>query len=174
MIDYELPRPIKGVIERCALYDMDESKTGVESCVCFALTSYKNRAPTLKILLDDGSLFSFIPIHLFYFQNPYEQPDVPELFTLNELAYKNCPDYEMAITSPKFLQGRTHNYIHQHDRWIDGNYILSADWHKQNLILHLIALDNGQLAMLPSHKVKFHEGEKSFRDYRKISHIWEV
>lgn len=173
MVDYELPSPIKGWVQTRALYDMDDSIQGYEPCTLFALTSYKNRTVTLKILLDDGSLFSFIPLHVFTSLHP-ASTDENSWLNLEDLAYRNCPDYEMALTNPKFLQGKLHCYFIRHDLWMDGKYVCSLDWHKQNLILHFIQLENGQVATLPSHKVKFQEGEKSFRDFKKIHDIWQV
>lgn len=174
MVDYELPAPIKGWVQTRALYDMDDSMTGFEPCTLFALTSYKNRTVTLKILLDDGSLFSFVPLHVFSYLDPTLRENNAPLLDLEDLAYRNCPDYEMALTHPKFLQGKVHCYFIRLDLWLDGKYVCSLDWHKQNLILHFIQLENGQVATLPSHKVKFREGEKSFRDFKKIHDIWQI
>lgn len=170
-MDAELFKPIKGYVKRSALYDGDEDFKGYEPCTLFAITSYAKRAPTLKLLLKDGSLFSFMPLDSFITKQPREKD---EILAMDELTYKNCPDSEVVISSPKLLQGKVNCYFHKSERWMDGKYIASLDWLRDNLIMHIIKLKNGQIALLPSHKVKFKEGEKSFEPYRKITRVWEV
>ncbi len=169
MVDFELLEPIEGFVDKRVLFGMDEEKSGLESCTIFAFTTYKNRAPTFKILLSDGSLFSFVPIHLIFYKKPEG-----EIYDLNDLAWRNCPDLEVSITSPKFLRGEINLYMVTKDRWLEGEYICSMDWHRDNLIMHFLKVKNGQFAMLPSHKVKFRGGDREFREYRKIKDIWEV
>lgn len=173
MVDIELPKPFEGFVETRALYNMDDSKTGLTPCKIFALTSYKDRAPTFKILLEDGSLFSFVPFHTLYHYNPDFIQDMP-ILDMQNLCWRNCPDYEIALTSPRFLQGRVNCYFLHRDLWMGGEYIASIDWHKDNLIMHLVKLDNAQFTILPSHKVKFHEGDRTFIEYRKLSQCWQV
>jgi len=169
MIDFELLEPIEGYVDRRVLFGMDEGKVGLEKCTIFAFTSYKNRAPTFKLLLKDGSLFSFVPIHLIFYKEPEG-----ERYELNDLAWRNCPDLEVTITAPKFLKGDVNIYLVTKDLWLKGEYVCSIDWHRDNLIMHLLKVENGQFAMLPSHKVKFRDGERDFKEYRKIKDIWEV
>jgi hypothetical protein len=170
-VDAELFKPIKGWVKRSALYDGDESKKGYERCTLFEITSYKGRAPTLKILLEEGSLFSFMPLDSFFAKKPKEDECY---FSFKELAYKNCPDFEVVISSPSYLQGKANCYFKDSDIWMSGKYVASLDWHRDNLIMHILKLQNGQIACLPSHKVKFRDGKKEFEPYKKITKIWEV
>jgi hypothetical protein len=175
-VDAELPKAIGGFVRRSALYNGDKSFEGYEPCSFFAITSYKDRAPTLKLLLEDGSLFSFMPIDGF----TSVLPDISsgstdaQPFDMEDLAYKNCPDYAFAFSSPKYLHGKINCYFVRRDRWLEAEYIASLDWHRGNLIMHICHLENGQIALLPSHKVKFHNGAREFKPYRKITSVWEV
>ncbi|MDR0665762.1 MAG: hypothetical protein LBF86_09655 [Helicobacteraceae bacterium] len=171
-VDAELPRAIGGFVRRKALYNGDTSFEGYEPCSFFAITSYKDRAPTLKLLLDDGSLFSFMPIDCFTSLTPQETQ--AQTLDMEDLAYKNCPDYGFAFSSPKFLQGKINCYFPRRDQWFEAEYIASLDWHRGNLIMHICHLENGQIAILPSHKIKFHDGAREFKPYRKITSVWEV
>ncbi|MFW6307994.1 MAG: hypothetical protein ACOC08_05070 [Campylobacterales bacterium] len=170
-VDGELFKPIKGWVKTSALYDGDKSHKGYERCTLFEITSYINRAPTLKLLLEDGSLFSFMPLDSFFTKKPKEDTTYLDM---KELAYKNCPDYEFVLSSPSYLQGKVNSYFKDRDIWIAGRYIASIDWHRDNLIMHIIKLENAQIAILPSHKVKFKDGKKEFKPYKKITKIWEV
>lgn len=170
-VDAELPTPIKGWVKRSSLYDDDDSFVGYEPCTLFAITSYKDRAPTLKLLLDEGSLFSFMPFDSFFTRVP---SDEVRLFSMSELVYKNCPDYAFALSSPTFLKEPLNCYLYKSDIWLCGEYIASLDWHRDNLIIHLCLLENSQIAALPSHKVKFRNGKREFESYRKITKTWEV
>ncbi|MDR3162532.1 MAG: hypothetical protein LBT81_01565 [Helicobacteraceae bacterium] len=170
-VDAEISKPISGFVRRSALYNGDTSFDGYEPCSFFAITSYKDRAPTLKLLLDDGSLFSFMPIDSFTSSLPDSQS---ELFGMDDLAYRNCPDYAFALSSPKFLQGKINCYLARRELWLEAEYAASLDWHRGNLIMHICHLENGQIALLPSHKIKFHDGAREFKPYRKITSVWEV
>jgi len=112
-----------------------------------------------------------MPIDSFFTHIPSVETPVYDMKTL---VYKNCPDYAFTLSNPKYLQGKLNCYLADKDTWIDGEYIASMDWHRGNLILHICLLDNGQLAVLPSHKVKFKDGTKEFMPYRRISSSWEV
>ncbi|MDR2151760.1 MAG: hypothetical protein LBO72_02960 [Helicobacteraceae bacterium] len=170
-VDAELSSPIGGFVRRSALYNGDTSFEGYEPCSFFAIASYKNRAPTLKLLLDDGSLFSFMPVDSFTSVLPLDETAA---FDMEDLAYKNCPDYAFAFSSPKFLRGKINCYFVRRDVWLEAEYIASLDWHRGNLIMHICHLENGQIALLPSHKIKFHDGAREFKPYRKITSVWEV
>lgn len=173
MVDAEFPKPIRGFVDECVLYDMDSSKTGKIPCTVFAFTSYKNRAPTVKILLDDGALFSFVPLHKVYHYLQPEDSSLP-ILGMQELCYRNCPEYDIVLSSPKFLQGEVLACFHTKELWMDARYVASIDWHTHSLVLHFLMLENGQFATLPSHKVKFRNQERAFKPYRKLSVTWEV
>ncbi len=170
MVDFEIPFLLSAYVDFRAIYGID-SEFGLKRCDIIAFTSYKGRAPTFKVLLEDGSLFSFVPINFLYHKNVAKE----DTFTLDVLAYKNCPDYTVAINSLRHLQGSIKAYLHKIDAWMAGEYIFSVDWYLDNLIMHCVKLENGQFAMLPSHKVKFKNNEENFdARYRKMSVAWSV
>lgn len=140
------------------------------ACRAFAFSSYPGSAPTFQILLDDGAVFSYVP--------PSGLVDLakrrdPEL-SLHDLVYHNCADGDVAVTVFSALQGAVLCFFKHRDLWIGGVYAFSVDWYRGNDLLHCVLLDNGQVAFLPSHKIKFGGGDPGFRPYKKLRNEWRV
>jgi hypothetical protein len=166
------------------LHDMKSHHGQLLPCVAFAISSYEGHAPTFKICLtegdDAGTVFSYIPPSALIDKTKRTTPAAdgsdpcsPEL-TLSELVYHNCPSGDICVRSFDHLQGHLNAFIKQRDFWLGGTYLLTIEWYGGNDLLHLIALDNGQHAFLPHHKVKFNDGPQHFSAFRKIRSQWKV
>lgn len=165
-------RPIRVMVREEFLFDMDARYEGqLESGTLFALSSYPGHAPTFKILLDNGAIFSYIPVHALL--NPSLNLP-PKKLTLNDLVYHDCPLPEISIDYFDSLKGNVSVYFKRLGVWIDGDYIFTVDWYTGNDLLHFIALENGQYALVPSHKVKFGNSDRTFPPYKKLHQQWTV
>lgn len=159
------------LIKKEYLYDMDPAFIG--SFVhgkAFAISSYPQEALTFQILLEDGCLFSYIPIQAL------QQHDqiIPNPLLPNDLIYKNSPGAQIVVSSYTHLQGDILAYFKNAKKWLKGKYITSVDWYENNEQFHLISLENGQFAFSPNHKIKFRSSEESFPHYKKLHQIWKV
>ena len=68
-------------------------------------------------------------------------------------------------------------YIKACKVFISGIYRATLDWSDANILLHLIELENGQFAFLPSHKVLFDNNPKRLKTlprYRTIHNTFSV
>lgn len=154
------------------LHDMDAAYRGkLESGLAFAISSYPGHAPTFKVLLDGGSVFSYLPPQALLTR---EQLPEPEL-SLDQLVYHNCPTGRLAIsTFADLTLGKTAVFIKKLGVWLSGAYQFTVDWYEGNDLVHCVHLENGQVALLPSHKVKFNDGACEFPGYRKLHAEWRV
>jgi len=133
-----------------------------------ALDIYPNEAITFTILLDNGTIYNYVPVHLVQWKNTVNT----EVYNLNELVYNNSLSNEVTIDVFNHLKDLKCNcYIKQKDSWVTGEYILSIDWYKDNDLLNFIKLENGQFAFLPNHKILFGDVKREFQPYKKAR--WE-
>jgi len=154
------------------LFDMDLRHVGEHlPCTAFAVSSYEGSVPTFKILLPDGTVFSYIPPSALV--DPGKAGDGPAL-ELADLAYHNCPSGDLCVHCFEQLRGPVQAYFRRPRVWLAGTYLFTIDWYTGNDLLHLIALANGQYAFLPHHKVKFQDGVQELPPYRKMHTEWKV
>lgn len=165
-VHYEIS-PIKAFVHETALFDEDASKQGFVGCTVFAVSSYEGESPTFGIMLDDGSVFFYIPAHKLSLTGEELKYD------LKDLVYHNCPPGDVVVNNFSIFKSVS-VYLKFKDVWEDGKYICTFDWFQDNGLLHFIILKNGQFCFMPSHKVKFNGGEKSFIFYKKIHSVWKV
>ena len=85
-----------------------------------------------------------------------------------------CAPGPICVHRFEALAGPMQAYFRRRDLWLAGTYQWTIDWYEDNRLAHLIALENGQFALLPSHKVKFGDTERSLPPYRKLHAEWKV
>jgi hypothetical protein len=155
-----------------AIDDMDESKTSLIHGQIFSISSYKDHSPTVQVLLSDGSVFSYLPLHsLVSTQEPTENHD----FELKDCFYHNCPSNEFVVHEFYELSGICQVFIKSRNKFYQGMYILTIDWFEDNNMLHLIELDNGAFVMIPSHKIQFGKYKSTkFPEYKKLRQEWKI
>lgn len=156
--------PFPAEVRMDFLYRDPARATEWAPCVVFAVSSYQGHLPTLRVLLDEGrTLYDYLPLHAFR-HSPVMDP-APD----NVLAYRACPANALCRTDPP--QSRANVYFRAVDRWVGGTALDSFDWYTANEAMHLILLDNGQLAMVPNHKIQWGT-PGPLKPYRAIQGEW--
>lgn len=164
-------RPFKAHVKKEYLYDMDASFEGQYlRGEIFGVSSYPDEALTFQVLLEDGCLFSYIPIQALQ----KHEGDIEEALAPKDLVYRNNPGVNISVTEYNHLSGDVLTFFRHSGRWMKGDYMLTIDWYEANEQFHLIALQNGQFAALPNHKVKFRNLEASLPGYLKLHQTWKV
>jgi hypothetical protein len=163
--------PLKALVQKRVLYDMDPVIPENEhmKCVIFGVSSYTNFAPTFQIMVEEKSIFSYVPPHLLLVKSSINSHS---FFELKDLVYHNCPDVEFAVSVSKYLCKPLYVYLKNRDLWILGKYLFTMDWYHGNDLLHCIILENGQIGFFPSHKISF--GKNSLPDFKKLRQEWMV
>ncbi|MBY0552711.1 MAG: hypothetical protein K2W95_35840 [Candidatus Obscuribacterales bacterium] len=152
------------------LYDMDPAFKGhLTPGFAFAFSSYPGEVPTFKVLLDGGSVFSYLPLHALQLSAIAQEPHLG----LAELAYHTCAQGKIAVCKfAELAKEPCSCYFAKRNLWLSSTYLFTVDWYEGNDLLHCLSLANGQLAMLPNHKVKFANGPRHFEPYRKLHSKW--
>jgi len=164
MVHIEI-EPIKAYVNEFVLYNGE--KQGIVPCKIFAVSFYQGESITFGIELDEGSVFFYVPPQMISLNKEFE-------FKLNELVYHNCPSSIVTANKFKFLEEKNLKvYIKQREKWFNAKYLLTIDWYEGNDLLHMIIIDNKQIAFLPSHKIKF-DGEEKFLPFKKMKFEWIV
>jgi hypothetical protein len=135
------------------LYNMDPARVGeLRTCSVFTVSSYAGSAPTVQILL----------------QPPLAEPQLE----LADLVYHDAKSVDIVVHAFDALRGPVLAYFKRRDLWLAGSYLFTIDWYAGNEMLHVVALANGQYALLPSHKLKFGDHPPGFEPYKKIRNSW--
>jgi hypothetical protein len=163
------PFPVM-VAERVFYNDLPEYDKWVD-CSAFGLSSYKEHALTLQVL-NKGAIFSYVPFH-----RVLHKPLEGEAFDLKDIVYARCPDDHITVTRYKELVGKPcQAYLKNPKVWLNAEYVMTVDWYKCNDLAHIMALENGQFALLPSHKILVGVGpdQRTLPDYKKLRSEWAV
>jgi hypothetical protein len=143
-------------------------------CRAFVFSSYPGSAPTFQILLADGAVFSYVPPHHLRVPSSSPADAARMVLELRDLAYHNCPDGDVVVNAFPELKG-THLALFKHrEQWLHVEYAFTVDWYRGNDLLHCVLVENGQVAFLPHHKIKFHGKEPGFAPYKKLRNEWVV
>lgn len=169
-IHVDMP-PLPVLVRTEYFYDMDASREGtLTPAVAIALAGYPSESPTFTVRTDEGALFSYVPPSALLVRGSL-MPAKPLL--LRELVYHNCPEGPIAVAVHGALLGPVQVYLKARKEWLAGEYVLTVDWYEGNDLLHLVALENGQYAFQPSHKVLFGTS-RTLPDYKKMNSTWKV
>lgn len=175
LVHAPLDVPLSGWVENRVLQDDDPAVEGWSPAQVFALSSYAGHALTVQVRLANGAVFSYVPLHRVRFSDP-TSGELRDRLELRELVYHDCPDERIAVTAYPHLRGAVRAYIAPRETWRSGTYLATVDWYTGNDLLHLVLLDNGQLAALPSHKVLFRPpaGVDALPAYKKLRAEWHA
>ena len=138
---------------------------GYEHGYAFAIQSYKGRALQFHVLLESGAHFRHIPLHwLLHDLNPR----LPGTHQLHLLQLWDCFSYRPVVTVFDLLKGYQCDCILKDEDVQQGTYWFTVDWlpdsesesgfllqPDQNKCAHVIMLDNGQVAALPTNRIVF-------------------
>lgn len=138
--------------------------TGVEEAYAFAIQSYAGRALAFHAMLRSGAHYRGVPIHGLALT-----PDAP-LRSLGDCQLWDCFSMRPVVTVFSYL--RDHEAIcYTRGGEIDGVYLFTVDWlpdswerpgftlsPEQNKCGHVLALDDGNLACLPTNRIAWKDG----------------
>jgi hypothetical protein len=140
-------------------------RTGVEEAYAFAIQSVKGRAIGFHCMLKSGAHYRNVPLHAI----SLTQGSATR--SLENLAYWDCFTSKPAVTVFDYLKAHECNaYLPDH-RVESGEYLFTVDWlpddsahpgwllePDQNKCGHVIALESGSVAMLPTNKIAWKDG----------------
>lgn len=138
---------------------------GVEEAYAFAIQSIYKRTIGFHVMLRSGAHYRNVPLHAITI-NPDSEP-----MELHNLAYWDCFSNNPVVTTFDYLRDHECYAILPDDSRVEGIYLFTIDWlpddatkpgfiltPDQNKCGHIIALDNGNIAMLPTNKIAWRDG----------------
>lgn len=173
----ELDPPLRVSVRAEFLHDMDPSRRGeFVPGRAFTVSSYPESMPTFQVLLDNGSVFSYLPVHALVSMASCASEDAASGaldLPAEDLCYHACRSGNVCVHRYRELDGPLQAYFRRSDRWVKGQYVLTLEWYEGNDLLHLCALEQGQYAFLPQHKITFGLGApRELPPYRKLHAEW--
>lgn len=138
---------------------------GYEHGYAFAIQSYKGRALQFHVLLESGAHFRHVPLH--WLIHDVGTAGANQL-SLSLLQLWDCFSYRPVVTVFDLLKGYQCDCILKDEDVQQGTYWFTVDWlpdsesesgfllqPDQNKCAHVIMLDNGQVAALPTNRIVF-------------------
>jgi hypothetical protein len=164
---------------------------GYEHGYVFAVQSFKNRALQFHVMLESGAHFRHVPLHWLLHQ---PIPLNIQTLELPLLQLWDCESYKPVVTVFSFLKGYQCDCILKDKKRIAGTYWCTVDWlpdsdaeatlllqPDQNKCAHLILLENGQIAALPTNRVLWkdaffigNEPDADKKGYKTVDQIFEA
>lgn len=173
-IHASVPEPIRALLRKEYLYNRKVGHGEFVAIQIIGVSSYKNEVLTFDILVEEnGGLFHYIPPTAIVFRE-----DAPE-YPLSDLAYENCLGEDIAVFALDALKSKKltlHPSKAERLEKIRGQYLFTVDWPEDNILHHVIRLENHCIAIYPSHKILF--GEAGFHSdlpqWKKLRYDWVV
>ena len=92
----------------------------------------------------------------------------------SSLCYNNCPSEEMSLNYFTFLNGKADVFIKEYGIFVKGEYQFTLDGCNDNILLHLVILENGQFVFMPSHKILFQDNPQGLTELPKYKAVKET
>jgi hypothetical protein len=178
--------PLKVWLSRRHL-TQDDEEGGFEAGYAFAIQSYKGRALQFHVLLQSGAHFRHIPLHWLCWQHT-----ALPAYDLPMLQLWDCFSYKPVVNVLDLLRDYSCVAVLRDKTKVSAKYFCTIDWlpdddcHSgfvlqpdQNKCAHLLLLENGQLAALPTNRVIFKDAffignapDAATRGYKTVDNIW--
>ena len=139
------------------------NRPGLEEGYAFAIQSYPGRALAFHVMLKSGAHYRGVPIHALALNK--EAPARP----LHHCQLWDCFTFRPIVHVYRYLQG--HEAVcYTRGGQAEGTYLFTVDWlpdhdgpgftHRpeQNKCAHVMALDDGNLAALPTNRIAWKDG----------------
>ena len=166
-------------------------KEGLEHGYAFAIQSYKSRALQFHVLLESGAHFRHIPLH--WLLHDVTNSQCTE-YPLDFLQLWDCFSYRPVVTTFDIFKGYQCDALLKDKTKVSGTYWFTVDWlpdsesesafllqPDQNKCAHVILLDNGQVAALPTNRIVFKDAffignnpSAATKEYVTLDTIWSA
>ena len=139
-------------------------RDGLAHGYAFAVQSVKGRALAFHVLLQSGAHYRGVPLQYVLHADRYNFL----AFSLPMLQLWDCFSYRPVVTCFDFLKDYSCNAILKDKTKVSASYWFTVDWlpdsddkagfllqPEQNKCAHVVLLENGQVAALPTNRIAF-------------------
>jgi hypothetical protein len=145
------------------LYDMDDVDGFTEAYI-FGVKSERQKALCFHAVLKTGAHWRGLPLHSLW----WKMPETDHEYSLEQLQLWDCFTEKIQIIQWDYLCNYDCECFLRTKNAVSGKYMFSIEWLKdsnpdtsftsipdQNKCAHIIALENGQIAALPTNRILF-------------------
>lgn len=161
-------------------------RAGMEEAYAFAVQSYPGRALAFHVMLQSGAHYRGVPIHAIALTRDAKERD------LQDCALWDCFTFRPIVHCYGYL--REHEAIcYTRSGEVEGRYLFTVDWlpddsgpgfthlPEQNKCAHVLALEDGNLAALPTNRIAWMDGffigrhpDPRGMDYVVQEEVWQA
>lgn len=161
MINNQNIPPIQCYVRNDYLHNGRTGHGQFTPCWVIGVRSIQGQALTFYALLENGVLFTGLPIHAFAVL-----PASPRM-TLNDLQMWDCLSYSVDVFELTMLKKMSCNVFLKSGKKEKGHYLFSIDFNNKGEIqglaetpnhwklAHMIQLDNGNYCVYPQNRIQF-------------------
>lgn len=165
-------KSIEAFVEKPCLYAGTEGFDEFEPCKIIALSSYKDSLLTAQILLENGAIFSDVPLHVLY----TSKVSCSAHQEINYTYSKNVAS-EHFIAYQLFDRGQPCRFKVKRNGKIlcevsGAKYLLTVDWYRDNEQMHLVEDTNGRLYLVNQPHILFTNKADKWPNYLKARAQW--
>jgi len=132
------------------LYNLEKGHGDFIKGTITFINSYPGHQPTFDLLLEDGSVFCYLPVMALssWETNMCKEDPLP--------CRKTCPSENFIMFENKELEDKVCQVFDEANKWYSfGSLISSLEWPEDNQLLHIVHLDSGQYAIVENNRVLF-------------------
>lgn len=149
---------MKVLVKNQFLFDGDKSQSGFTEGVLVSVRAVKGKALTFSVLLENGVLFTGLPIHAL---------GGGRVRALHELEMWDCLSYSIDVFELGLLRGMRVSVKLTTEEILQGEYVFTVDFNcKSELsglaetpdewkMLHFVRLDEGNFCLYPQNRIIF-------------------
>lgn len=161
-------KPFNVFVKKQYLYDMSGESGFIKASV-IAITAYSSQTLTFTLLIEGKYIYSNIPIFAIV-----SSIMVCSSISEESLAHVNCPDTAIDVFTIEHLFEKSPIcFFKKENTWLSSEYLLTIDFFNDNQLVHLMLLNNNQIAFVPNHKVNW-EGKRELSNYKKSHQTWKI
>jgi hypothetical protein len=173
----DLPKPLKVLVRREYLRNLEDGFGEYEEAYVFAVTSLPSRPLLFTIHTEKGAVFTRLPISALCMK-----PSEP--MELGDLQLWSCLEPSIQVVEHKYLKNYTATCFIG-DKKYYGRYLFSIDSFPtegfgespdQYKIFFVIALENGNICALPTNRILWEDNHftkvEGKPDYKVNTHYW--
>lgn len=161
-------------------------RSGVEEAYAFAIQSYPGRTLAFHVMLQSGAHYRGVPLHAVALR-----PDATER-GLGDCALWDCFTFRPVVHCYGYLRDHAALCYTRHGQ-VEGKYLFTVDWlpddsgpgfthlPEQNKCAHVMALQDGNLAALPTNRIAWRDGyfvgrnpNPRAQEYTVQTQVWQA
>lgn len=168
---WKIPVSINVLVKKEYLLNLEDGhEQYVEGKIVY-INSYTDHQPTFDVHLNDGSVYCYLPVNALSTQEINTcKEDILDCLVV-------CPSEYFICFSHEELETKHCQVFDEYRKWHGfGKLLLTLEWPKDNILVHLIELESGQFCFVQNTKILFTDKrlkQPTLPDWKKLRKEWK-